>query len=59
MKEQDSTNDGDSGDTDATVDNTISVTLQKSENDTGSEFVDSDNWSISETVKDDYFQPLA
>ena len=59
VKDQDSTNDGDSGDTDATVDNSISVTLQKSENDTGNDFVDSDNGSISGTVKDDDLQPLA
>jgi hypothetical protein len=43
VKDQDSTDDGDSGNQDSTVDNSISVTLGKSENDTGNDFVDSDN----------------
>ena len=43
IKDQDSTDDGDSGEQDSTVDNSISVALGKSENDTGNDFVDSDN----------------
>jgi hypothetical protein len=42
-KDQDSTDDGDSGDQDSTVNNSVSVTLAKSENDTGNDFFDSNN----------------
>ncbi len=41
------------------MNNSISVTLKKSEHDTGNDFVDSNNKSISGTVKDDDLQPLA
>ncbi|KAI2514320.1 oxidoreductase [Fragilaria crotonensis] len=58
VKDEDSTLDGDSGDTNKDVDNSIPVTLQKSESDTGNDFVDSNNGAISGTVKDDDGQAL-
>ncbi|KAI2514176.1 protein of unknown function DUF11 [Fragilaria crotonensis] len=58
VSDEDSTPDGDSGDSNKAVDNSIPVTLQKSESDTGNDFVDSNNGAISGTVKDDDGQAL-
>ena len=60
VRDYDTIPDGDVGDTDTIPDNSILVTLEPSEEDKGNhDFVDSNNGSISGTVKDDNGDPNA
>ena len=59
ISDQDSTPDGDAADSDTTVDNVVGVTLNPGENDTGNDFVDNNNGSISGNVSDDQGNPLS
>jgi hypothetical protein len=52
-------NDGDSEDGNKVTDNIVGVKLNTGENDTGNDFVDSDNSKISGTVKDDHGTQLS
>jgi serine-aspartate repeat-containing protein C/D/E len=58
VRDGDTTDDGDLGDSDSTPDNSILVTVKPSEKDDGNNFVDSNNGSISGTVKDDNGNPI-
>ncbi|KAI2514321.1 protein of unknown function DUF11 [Fragilaria crotonensis] len=58
LSDYDNSPDGDAGDSDTVVDDTISVTLLPSEDDTDNNFVDSDRGSISGSVKDEKGTPL-
>jgi protocatechuate 3,4-dioxygenase beta subunit len=58
LSDQDNSNDGDVGDTDTTVDDTIAVTVKPGEDERDNDFVDSDRGSISGSVKDDKGNPL-
>ena len=51
--------DGDAGDLSTTSDNLIKVNLKAGERDSGNDFVDSNNESISGTVNGDRVNPLA
>ena len=59
VSDYDSSNDGDASDSDRVVDNVIGVALASGEHDVDNDFVDSDNGSISGTVKEDRGRPLA
>jgi uncharacterized surface anchored protein len=58
VRDGDTVSDGDSEDSDTTPDNSIKVTLTPSEDDTGNDFVDSNDGSITGTVKDDNGSPI-
>jgi len=58
VSDKDTTNDGDSTDSNIAVDNIIGVDLKPGETDTGNDFVDSNNGIIKGTVKSDNLIPL-
>ena len=53
VSDQDTTPDGDSFDADTTVDNQVAVTVEPGETDSGNDFVDENQGSVSGTVKED------
>jgi uncharacterized surface anchored protein len=58
LRDFDTIPDGDTADSDKTTDNIIGVTIKPGESDVGNDFVDTNNGSISGSVKDDDGLPL-